>query len=367
MVFRTVSFALAVLVSIGAATAQNAPVPAPADGFALQRLADGVYAAIRNEPPGFAVDANALIVVNDEDVLVVDANDTPSSAKEVIAAIRTLTARPVRFVVNTHWHDDHIMGNQTYRDAYPGVDFVAHESMREYLPTAGVAARRQMLDGATQFRDFLRGVLEKNTSIRGGPLSGEERESHRSDIGLADRYIAESPGVPIVSPTVTIQDRLTLYRGRRVIEILHLGRGHTRGDVVVHLPVEGIVAAGDLVVWPVPLVGADQSYVADWGGTLDKLVALHAKAIVPGHGPVLRDDAYPRRMASLFRSVTAQAQAAIARGETEEQARKSVRLDDFRGQFAGDSMLRKLLFDNYVAGPSVGAIYRESKKLSPPG
>src|ERR1700680_1948498 len=104
MVFRCVAVALAVLVSIGAATAQNAPVPAPARGFALQRLADGVYSAIRQEPPGFAVDANALIVVHDEDVLVVDANDTPSSAKEVIAAIRTLTARPVRFVVNTHWH-----------------------------------------------------------------------------------------------------------------------------------------------------------------------------------------------------------------------------------------------------------------------
>ena len=113
-----------------------------------------------------------------------------------------------------------------------------------------------------------------------------------------------------------------------------------------------------LLAFTVPLVGADQSYVADWAGTLDKLVALHARAIVPGHGPVLRDDAYPRQMASLFRSVTAQAQAAIARGETEEQARKRVRLDDFRGQFAGDSMLRKLLFDNDVAGPSVGAIYR---------
>ncbi len=338
--------------------------PEPAHGFTLEKLGDGVYAAIRREPPGFAVDANVLFVVNDQDVLVVDANDTPSSAREVIGAIRSVTKKPVRFVVNTHWHDDHIMGNQAYRDAFPGVEFIAHARMREYLPTAGVEARRQMLTGATQFAGMLRQLLASHKSMTGEELSDEERASHRSDVWLAERYISESPSVSIIAPTITIQDRLTLYRGSRTIEILHLGRGHTSGDIVVHLPAEHIVAAGDLVVWPVPLVGGNQSHVGEWSDTLGKLLALGASAIVPGHGPVLRDDSYVQKMAGLFLAVKHRAAEAMARGESVEAAHKSIDLGDFRRQFAGESRLLGIVFRNYVEGPAVESAYADASGKS---
>jgi cyclase len=118
--------------------------------------------------------------------------------------------------------------------------------------------------------------------------------------------------------------------------------------------------AGDLVVAPVPLVGNPQSHVREWALTLGKVIALRPSVIVPGHGPVMRDDSFVRTLAEMFASISKQAEAAVARGETLEQARRSVNLEEFRKAFAGDSQLRSFLFHNYVAVPAVAAAYRQA-------
>lgn len=332
------------------------------ENFELVKVAEGVYAAIRKEPPGLTVNANSVFIINAEDVVVVDTTLTPGSAREALAALRKLTNKPVKYVVNTHGHDDHIMGNQVYAQAFPAADFIAHANTRDYLPTTGLANRKQAMSeqGYPQFIAFLKNRLEKNESISGHPMSDGERATYASDLRIAERYMAENPGVQIVLPTITVEDRLTLHRGERTIEILHLGRGHTSGDLVVHLPKEGIVVTGDLVVWPVPYVGSPQSHPGDWSATLEKLVALRPSVIIPGHGPVLRDDAHLKLMARLFASIKQQVEAAVARGETLEQTRKSVKLDEFQKLFAGDSPMRNDIFTSYVTGPAVAAAFLDA-------
>ena len=333
-----------------------------AAGFELIKLAEGVYAATRTEPPGLTVNGNSVFIVNDEDVVVVDPTLTPGTAREEIAALRRRTGKPVRYVVNTHWHDDHILGNAAYREAFPGVEFIAHAATREYLPAAGLTNRRLAMSerGYPGFMGALTRRLERAESVFGGPLDAEERATIASDIRIAERYMAENPTAEVVLPTVTLLDRLTLHRGRRRIDILHLGRGHTSGDLVVHLPEEGIVVAGDLVIHPVPYVGNPQSHPGDWAETLGKLLALRHTVIVPGHGPVLRDDSHVRLMARLFDSMRRQVAAGVARGETLEQLRKSVNLEEFRKAFAGDSRVRRDIFDSYVAGAGLAAAYADA-------
>lgn len=335
---------------------------AQAGNFEMVKLAEGVYLARRTEPPGLTTNANSVFIINEEDVVVVDATLTPGTAREEIAALRKLTDKPVRYVVNTHWHDDHVMGNAAYREAFPGADFVAHEATREYLPTTGLKNRQMAMSpgGYPGFIDALKRRLEKNQSVFGGPLDEEEKAALTSDIKIGERYMAENPTAPVVLPTVTLRERLTLYRGGRRIDILYLGRGHTSGDIVVHLPDEGIVVAGDLVIHPVPYVGNPQSHPGDWGGTLEKLLALKHTVIVPGHGPALRDDSYVRLMSRLFLSMRQQVTAAAARGETLEQVRKSVNLDEFRKQFVGDSRVRRDIFDSYVLGAGLAAAYADA-------
>jgi len=336
------------------------PAQNTARNFEVQKLADGVYAVIRKDLPGLMVDANNVFIVNDEDVIVIDANGAPVITKEVLAALRRLTNKPVKYVINTHYHDDHIRGNQVYREAFPGVEFIGHAFARDYLPGQGAINRKNFLEGAPGFLQDIRGFLEKNKSLTGGDLTAEERASLQSDVRLVELVLSEGAQAQTILPTITVEERLTLHRGNRTIDIRHLGSGHTAADLVVHLPKEGIVITGDLVVWPVPLVGNPQSHIGDWATTLEKIRALHPTTIVPGHGPVMRDDAYLKLMANLFASIKQQTEAAVARGETLEQARKSVNLDEFRKQFAGDSPVRKIAFRMYVAGPAVAAAFGEA-------
>jgi glyoxylase-like metal-dependent hydrolase (beta-lactamase superfamily II)/ketosteroid isomerase-like protein len=332
----------------------------PARRFTVTPLADGVFAVIRDDQPGFMVDANNLFIVNDRDVVVVDSNGAPSITKQVVAALKRLTDKPVRYVVNTHYHDDHIRGNQVWRDAYPGVEFIAHAFAREYLPGQGAINRKNFLTGAPSFLADLKAALRDGKNLMGGPLTPEERASLESDVSLAGLVLSEGEQAQTVLPTITVQDRLTLLRGDRIIDILHLGSGHTAADLVVHLPRERIVAAGDLVAWPVPLVGDPQSHIADWAETLARLRDLHPAIIVPGHGPILRDDAYVKRIEAMFASIAAQAGAAVRDGETGDAARRRIDLQPYRAGLEGDSPVRRALFQMYVAQPAVAAALHQA-------
>jgi glyoxylase-like metal-dependent hydrolase (beta-lactamase superfamily II) len=349
-------YSLLLILSIFVSTATAQPK------FKIVKLARNVYAAIRTEPPGLTVNANSVFIINDNDVVVVDTTLTPGTARETIAALKQLTNKPVKYVINTHWHDDHIMGNQAYREAFPGVEFIGHVKLREYLPTTGLTNRQGAMSeqGYPGFINALKSRLGKNESVFGGPMDNEEIAAYQSGVEIAERYMAENPKVEIILPTTTVQDRLTLQRGKRTIDIRYFGRGHTSADLVVYLPKERIAITGDLVVWPVPYVGSPQSHPGDWSKTLDQILALHPKTIVPGHGPVLNDDTQVRAMSKLFAAIDEQVRAAVKRGEILEQIHKNLNLDSFRDQFAGNSRIRKLIFRNYVAFPAVDAAYLDA-------
>lgn len=346
---KTVLFLLAVAASLAA----NA-------GARTEKVSDGVYASIRTEPPGLFFDSNVTFIERDEDVVVVDANFSLASARANLAELRKITAKPVRYVVNTHWHDDHITGNRVWRDAYPGVEFVGHTSAAADMAGVGETNRQGLRANAGNFAAALRKRIAEGTSLAKAPITEEEKGSYASDAGLIDQYLADVPQMEIIPPTLSVESRLVLQGSKRTIEILHLGAGHSRADLVVWLPQERIAITGDLVVWPVPLVGST-SFPSAFATTLEKLIALKPAVMVPGHGPVMRDDAHARLVKDTLDSITSQTRAAVARGETLEQARKSVDLERYRSAFAGDSAARRFIFDGYVAGPGVAAAYEEAR------
>jgi cyclase len=334
--------------------------PDSAPRFEVQKLAEGIYAAIRTEPVGLGVDANNLFVIDNEGVVVVDTNFGATSTREVVSVLRTLTDKPVTHVINTHPHDDHVLGNQVYRERFPRAEFIAHAFTRDYLPGKGLAARQRQVAALPQFKSQLEQLLKNGKTASGRTLTDEERAGYASDVSLISRYLADAPSFHVVLPTIAVTDRLTLHRGGHDVEIRFLGGGHTAGDLVVYLPKERILATGDLVVAPIPLVGSDQSHIGAWISSLDRIAALQPAVIVPGHGPLMRDVNYVKLMARLFRAIHDGTAAAVARGETLEQARTAVNLDELQHEFAGESALRISLFRNYVAGPAVAAAYAEA-------
>jgi glyoxylase-like metal-dependent hydrolase (beta-lactamase superfamily II) len=328
-------------------------------GFHVEKVSDGVYAAIRNNAPGLGADGTSVFIINDDDVVVVDTTGSLAGAREEIAALRKLTSKPVRYVINTHSHFDHVTGNQIYREAFPGLEIISSTATRDDLAANGEPRRKEMAAGLPQFISDLRGLLEKKQNLAGEPINDAERAGFSSDLAQAEGFLAEAPEVHVPLPSLVFDQTMTLHRGKRTIEIRQLS-GHTRGDAIVYLPEERIAITGDLVCYPVPLMGSDQSYISDWSASLEKLRALQPRVIIPGHGSLQYDDQYVTTLIGLTKSLVDQAKAAVARGEKLEDARKSVNLDDFRKAIAGDDRMLGFIFRVYVRNAGFAAAYREA-------
>jgi glyoxylase-like metal-dependent hydrolase (beta-lactamase superfamily II) len=137
-----------------------------------------------------------------------------------------------------------------------------------------------------------------------------------------------------------------------------VGHAHSGGDLVIHLPRERVVLAGDLIAWPAPLVGST-ARPRTFRAALDTLSALNPSAIVPGHGPVVRDLGYVHRTARALDALVAGVAASVARGDEIAETRRAVRLDAARREFAGDSRLFGFLFDTHVLSHGIPAAIAE--------
>jgi cyclase len=239
----------------------------------IVQLDSGVFAAIRKEPLSLAVNSNSLIIARDSDVVVVDAQFTRAATQETIAAIRRITKKPVRYVINTHWHDDHVAGDQVYQDSFPSVHFVMQENTAADLPTVGAANRRNQVQGAPEVADRFERLLAMGLGIDSTPATKLESSAVTSAIRIVRQYLKEAPGFRAVTATDTVRRRMTLGQGRQRVDILWFGNANTRGDLIVYLPSRGVVATGDVVGAPVPF--AFNSYPASWTNVLDSLIALN--------------------------------------------------------------------------------------------
>ena len=297
----------------GLALLSALPLRAEEPLFDLQKVADGVYAAIAR--PRNPINCNAVVVVYDEGVLVVDTHSRPSSARGLIEQIKTITDKPVRYAVNTHFHWDHAQGNHAYPVAFPKqVTIVSSEATRQNLATMGLERVKAQLEEAPNTIAALRKSLaaEKDAAARARTLD---------EIRQQEGYMAELKGLELTLPDLTFDKSLILHRSGRDIVLLFLGRGHTSGDVVVYLPKEKVVATGDLLHGWMPFMA--DGYPPEWVSTLDQVGKLDFEQIVGGHGGVK-----PRTHLTTFRNYLAdlidETRRARQRGLTLEKAKDSV-------------------------------------------
>jgi cyclase len=289
-------------------------VPAGAQQlFDLQKVADGVYAALAK--PRSPINCNAAVIVLDDAVLVVDTHSRPSSARALIAQIRTITDKPVRYAVNTHFHWDHVQGNHAYPVAFPQqVTIIASEATRENLRTLGAARLKDQLASTPGQIAGLEAQLAKATDAAA-------QARLKDEIAQQKDYLEEIKSLELTLPDVTFDKSLIIYRGDRRVVLLFLGRGHTSGDVVAWLPKERVVATGDLLHGWMPYMA--DGYPSEWVATLDALDKLDFDTIIGGHGTVK-----PRAHLTFFRNYLADLIAAVrtarGRGETLDQAKVSV-------------------------------------------
>ena len=262
--------------------------------FEFELVMEGIYQA--RGTGNVAVGSNAAVIINEEDVLLVDSHISPVAAAALIEELGSITDKPVRYVVNTHFHFDHAHGNQIYPD---DIEVIGHEFTREMLTNEGSIGRTY-----TYFREIMAG--------QPGFLDGQE-------------------GLSPTPPNTTLSERMTLFRGDREIRLLFFGRGHTGGDIVVHLPQERVLITGDLLLPGIPYMG--DGFPSDWVGTLEELKMLDFDIVVPGHGAPFSDLAKIDHLQAYLTDLWNRTSDAYSRGLTAEQAAEQVDLTDHSSDY----------------------------------
>lgn len=282
------SLILAALVAVGCQPTtppletETAPPPGAdyeGQAFTFHKIQEGIYHAVGTGT--LAVGCNGAIIINPDDVLVVDSHMTPAAAWALLEELKSITSKPVRYVVNTHFHFDHLHGNQTFPEE---VEIIGHEFTREMVVTGKSKSGRAY--------DLYIGTLPERIKELARELEAttdrEERSEKEKQLAYLRNFKVATDSVQPTPPNTTLTRRMTLYRGGREIRLLFFGRGHTGGDVVVHLPQEKVLISGDLLTEGVPYMG--DGYLKEWADTLEHLKDLDFDVVLPGHG-----QAFPNR------------------------------------------------------------------------
>jgi glyoxylase-like metal-dependent hydrolase (beta-lactamase superfamily II) len=243
----------------------------------FSRLSEHAYAFTA------AGDPNTGVVIGDNAVMVVDTQPTPKAAHKVIEKVRSVTDKPVKYLVLSNFHAIRTLG----ASAYGAEHVICSEATREMIVERGA-------------------------------------QDHKSEVQRFPRLFQAADTIPgLTSPTITFGDRMTIWLGKLQVEIIHAGRGHTKGDTVVWLPEEQTLFSGDLVSAGVAPDAGD-AHLKDWPTALQRLRELRPESLLPGRGdPQVGIDAVEEALAAtqsyledLLRIVAASAEA----GETPKQA-----------------------------------------------
>jgi glyoxylase-like metal-dependent hydrolase (beta-lactamase superfamily II) len=245
--------------------------------YRFDKIAQGVFLAVPAAPASAA--ANIPVIVSEQDAIVVGTHFSPGSARALIEQLKAVTDKPVRFIVNTHYHAAQLSAP---REAFPdGVEVIGHE-----------LARRAMLFDA---------------SGRPRPASG------------------------IAPPTLGMTTRLAFYRGDREIRILYVGRGHSDNDIVVLLPKERIVCTGDLLTGTLP--DMSDGNITEWVSTLEAMKVLDFDTVLPARGAPFKGKDKIAAWQSYLRDVLSQTTGLLNNGVSAEEAAKRVDLTSHRTDF----------------------------------
>ncbi|MBN1387998.1 MAG: MBL fold metallo-hydrolase [Bacteroidales bacterium] len=241
--------------------------------YKLEKLAEGVYAAIHNDYGGYAI-CNAGIIDLGDKTIITDPFMSPSAARDLKQHAEALTGRPVSMVLNLDPHSDHTRGNQVF---FPDADIIGTVNARRIIEdTFQSTVDDDKLTAPAELEKITEQLKE---------VSGDERAELMMWYGYHKAKIESFEELKMVPPNITITDTMVIYGSERSLIVFATGIGHTAGDMVAYLPEESIIFMGDL------LFNERHPYMGDgdpesWRNTLNKIVLLKPETAVPGHGPV---------------------------------------------------------------------------------
>lgn len=349
------------------ATSTPGPLPPPdmtsAGVRAFLQIAEpvveGVTVLRQAKPNFYGVVGNVTIIEQSDGLVLIDSGSSYGSGRRVVELVRGVSPKPVKAVIVTHWHNDHPLGLAAIVEAWPQTEVLASaEAARDFDARINRLIPRGAPNPAYDGSRFAP-VLEQALKDSAEATDDGVRRGHAEAAEALLLLGADQVGTFVMRPTRIVADGARIDDPDRPVEIRQLGRGNTDGDLVMWLPNQRIVVAGDVVVWPVPY--EFNVYPREWAAVLERIKAMPFDRLIPGHGEVLTDRVYLDRLIGLQAAVETMVKAAVAEGLTEEQVVEQTpeRLAEQRRLFAGDDAWLGYWFDGYAAQPLAQSSYRE--------
>ena len=348
--------AAAVLVTLAcAAAAPPARRATEVDGFArvARKVTDRVWLLERPVATDAPFEGNVEVIEQADGLVVVDAGGAPPAGRHIVRLIRSLSAKPVKAIVYTHYHGDHHLGAGELLAAWPRAAVISTEKTRENMLGQPMAYIRTY---AKSYGDMV-GYAKGQAAIDSLPAS--LRAGWRRFAAAGPSIVAGYTGLAAHPASITFRDRISLPDSLAPVEVMFLGRANTDGDAVVWLPRQRVLATGDIVVHPIPYASA--CFLGEWIGVLERIKAFDFAYLVPGHGEVQVDRAYVDQLIQALGEIRAQVGPLVKQGLSLDDVRRQVELAALRDRFAGDDAWQRFLMGAVFLGDVVKNAYQEAK------
>ena len=288
--------------------------------FTIEKVADGVYAALAR--PQILTNCNAAIFVNARDVLVVDAHSKPSAAAALIAQIKKdITAKPVRYLVNSHFHWDHTQGDAAYKAGGAKVDIIASEATKQLMIELSRNRLKESLDSVPKQIDDVQARLAK-------AASNADKERYTDLIRQLKAYQTEMKSYTLELPTITFAKSHVIQDPAGDLHLEFHGRAHTAGDIAVFSPQRRVVASGDAIIGFLPNIA--DGYPRPWPATIDSVGRLAFDHLIPGHGPVQNDRARMTQMRNYIEELTGRVEEGKKAGKPLAELQKTLTMSSVK-------------------------------------
>lgn len=297
-----------------AAWARAAASTADARLFDLQQATDGVFFAHARVQA--MINCNAAIFVRAKDVVVVDAHSKPSAAAALLAQIkREITSKPVRYVVNTHFHWDHTQGDQSYAKTGEPMDFIATSATKRLMSELAEKRMKESVDAVPAEMEKLRKRAEQSKS-------SAEKAWCADQIRQMEAYLAEMKHYRLELPTITFEETHVLADPAFDLHLEFHGRAHTAGDLFVLCPQRRVLATGDASHCWLPNLG--DGYPRMWPRTIDEVKKADFKYVLGGHGPMQSDRTVMTSQRNYIEEITERVEAAKQAGQSLAEMQKRI-------------------------------------------
>jgi glyoxylase-like metal-dependent hydrolase (beta-lactamase superfamily II) len=344
---------LALCALAAAAPAFAAPTVEEVFARTTTTVAPGVWLIAKSpvtEPP---FEGNSVVVEQEKGLVVIDAGGSPASGRAIVAEIRKISPKPVTWLVYTHYHGDHNLGAGALKAAWPRLKIVSTARTRENMTGSPMAYVETY---SKSYGDMAATAAERAND---NALPNALRQAWRRIAEAGPAMVEAYSGMRPTPADQVFTDRFELPDARAPVELRYLGRANTDGDLVAWAPRQKVLAAGDIVVAPVPY--AAHTFPTDWIAALSRVEAYPFAVLVPGHGRPQTDRAYADKLIATLTELRAQVAPLARAGIPLDEVRKRVDLEPTRARFAGEDPWLRYLIGAVFTGDLISNLYKEAR------